>query len=68
MKPFLIVLLFYYIISKDEYENLLDENTTEEYCNSIIDNLINLIKEGYIYNDYHKNPNNLKIGQIISLK
>ena len=56
MKPFLIVLLFYYIISKDEYENLLDENATEEYCNSIIDNLINLIKEGYIYNDYHKNP------------
>ena len=56
MKHFLIILLFYFIISQDEYKKLINENATEEYCTSIIDNLINLIKEGYIYNDYHKNP------------
>ena len=57
MKYVLLILLFNLLVSQSEYETLINEIVTEEYCNYIIGNLTSLIEKGYIYNDYHKDPN-----------
>ena len=56
MKRKLFLILIALFNCANIYEELTNETVTEEYCNSVIGNMTNLIKEGYIYLDYLKAP------------
>ena len=40
----------------DEYEELISEKISEDYCNHVIGNLTSIIEEVYIYSDFIKVP------------
>jgi len=40
----------------DDYEELINEKVSEEYCNDVISNLTTVIDELYIYSDFIKAP------------
>jgi len=40
----------------DNYEELVNEKVSEEYCNNVISNLATVIDELYIYSDFIKAP------------
>ena len=44
------------LILGDEYDELIKETVTEEYCNNVISNITKLIEEGYIFSDFLKAP------------
>jgi hypothetical protein len=53
-----ILLLVFLILIKaqDDYERLITETVTEEYCNIVISNLTTALDEIYVYTDYLKGP------------
>ena len=56
MKKLLLLILFSIISGQNDYEELFNQNVTEEYCNYVIGNMTNFIKEGYVYLDFLKAP------------
>ena len=60
MKCVLLMILFLLIKGQiedyDEYEELINEKVSEEYCNDVITNLSTVIDELYIYSDFIKAP------------
>ena len=56
MKILLLALLISLISGQDDFEALISEQVSEEYCNNVIGNLTALIKEGYVYSDFLKAP------------
>ena len=56
MKILLLVLLISFISSQDDYEKIISEEVSEEYCNNVIGNLTALINEGYVFLDFLKAP------------
>jgi hypothetical protein len=44
------------IEGSDEYEKLINEKVSEQYCNDVITNLVTAIDELYIYSDFIKAP------------
>ena len=53
---YFLILLINFILGQDEYEELISETVTEQYCNEVISNLTALLNEGYIYTDFIKAP------------
>ena len=60
MKQFLFIIyiisLIYFIKAQPEYDQLINEKVTEDYCSYVIGNITELIKDGYVYNDFFKAP------------
>ena len=56
MKILLLVLLISFICGQDDYEKIISEKVSEEYCNNVIGNLTTLKIEGYLYLDFLKAP------------
>ena len=56
MKILLLALLISLISVQDDFETIISEQVSEEYCNNVIGNLTALIKEGYVYSDFLKAP------------
>ena len=56
MKILLLALLISLISCQDDFEQIISEQVSEEYCNNVIGNLTALIKEGYVYLDFLKAP------------
>ena len=54
----IIILIFSIglILGKDDYEELINEQVTEQYCNDVISNYTKLLNETYIYEDILKAP------------
>ena len=48
MKILLLALLISLISCQDDFEQIISEQVSEEYCNNVIGNLTALIKEGYV--------------------
>ena len=62
MKIFLLSLLISFISGNNDYEEIISEKVSEEYCNYVIGNMTELINEGYVYLDYLKAPKQPKPG------
>ena len=62
MSKIILILLIYLVNNQDNYEALLNEKITEEYCNEVINNIICIINDVYIYSDFHKAPIKSKYG------
>ena len=62
MKILLLAVLISFISGNDVYDELIKEKVSEEYCNYVIGNMTELIKEGYVYLDYLKAPKQPKPG------
>ena len=56
MSKILLLLLLCLIKAQDDYERLISENVTEEYCNNVISNLTAILNETYVYTDFSKGP------------
>jgi hypothetical protein len=56
MKILLLALLISLISVQDDFETIISEQVSEEYCNNVIGNMTALIKEGYVYLDFLKAP------------
>ena len=56
MKILLLALLISLASCQDDFEAIISEQVSEEYCNNVIGNLTALIKEGYVYSDFLKAP------------
>ena len=56
MKILLLALLISLISGQDDFETIISEQVSEEYCNNVIGNLTALINEGYVYSDFLKAP------------
>ena len=56
LKRLYFLLLVIDLILGDEYDELIKETVTEEYCNNVISNITKLIEEGYIFSDFLKAP------------
>ena len=56
MKLLLLMAVIFLIKGKDDYEQLINEKVTEQYCNDVISNLTSLIDKVYIYTDFIKAP------------
>ena len=56
MSKILLLLLLCVIKAQDDYERLISENVTEEYCNNVISNLTAILNETYVYTDFLKGP------------
>ena len=56
MSKILLLLLLCLIKAQDDYEKLISETVTEEYCNNVISNLTAILNEAYIYTDFLKGP------------
>ena len=53
----MLFLLFISLISSQSpYDQLINEKVSEEYCTSVIKNIIGIIEEGYVYSDFLKAP------------
>ena len=52
---FLIILIFS-VKADSEYDKLISEKVTEEYCTYVIGNITKLIEDAYVYYDFFKNP------------
>ena len=51
-----IITIFHLIIADSDYDRLINEQVTEEYCSNVIENICDLIKDGYVYHDFFKEP------------
>ena len=56
MKKILLIISLILISAEDEYEELINEKVSEEYCNYVIGNITALTQEGYVYLDFLKAP------------
>ena len=56
MKKVLLLILLVNIIMNDPYDEIINEEVSEEYCNWVIGNITSLLNEGYIYLDFLKAP------------
>ena len=56
MPIFIFALLITFLKGQDNYEELINEKVSEEYCNDVIKNLISIIDEAYVYSDFIKSP------------
>ena len=56
MKILILALLISLISDQDDFETIISEKVSEEYCNNVIGNMTALIKEGYVYSDFLKAP------------
>ena len=56
MKIVLLIVLISLINGKDDYEELINEKVSEEYCNQVINNMTSILNEGYVYLDFLKSP------------
>ena len=56
MKKIVFLLVIGLISSQSPYEDLINEKVSEEYCTSVIKNIIGIIEEGYVYSDFLKAP------------
>jgi len=52
----LIIASFHLINAESDYERLINEKVTEEYCSYVIGNISELIKDGYVFYDFFKEP------------
>ena len=56
MLKILLLVFLIPIKAQDDYERLIAETVTEEYCNIVISNLTTALDEIYVYTDYLKGP------------
>ena len=56
MPIFIFALLITFLKGQDNYEKLINEKVSEEYCNDVIKNLVSIIDEAYVYSDFIKSP------------
>jgi len=56
MKTLLLLLIIGLIAGQDDYEEIMNEMVSEEYCNNVIGNMTALINDAYIYLDFLKAP------------
>ena len=56
MKKILFLILFKMIITNENYDKLIKEKISEEYCNYVISNLTALLNDGYVFLDFLKAP------------
>ena len=50
------------------YQKMIEETVTEEYCTEVINNVIALLKEGYVYLDFYKSPIKPKANESYSIE
>ena len=60
MKKILLILfiitIFHLTNADSDYDRLINEKVTEEYCSYVIGNISELIKDGYVFYDFFKEP------------
>ena len=56
MKRILLIILLGLVIGNEEFDQLLNEKVSEEYCSDVISNLTSLLNEGYVFLDFLKAP------------
>ena len=56
MKIFILIFLIIILIKAQDYEDLLNEKVSEEFCQQVIGNLTTIIDSLYIYSDFIKAP------------
>jgi hypothetical protein len=56
MLKILLLVFLCLIKAQDDYERLITENVTEEYCDNIISNLTSALNDAYVYTDFLKGP------------
>ena len=56
MRKYLFIIILNIIVGLDIYEELIQEKVSEEYCKDVIDNIIGILKEGYVYLDFLQAP------------
>ena len=56
MKIFILIFLIIILIKGQDYEDLLNEEVSEEFCQQVIGNLTTIIDSIYIYSDFIKVP------------
>ena len=56
MNIILFILLVSLVKGQEIYEKLINEKVTEDYCNKVIDNMVSILNEGYVYLDFLKAP------------
>ena len=56
MKSFILIFLIILIKPQNNYEDLINEKVSEEFCNQVITNLTTVLNETYIYLDFIKAP------------
>ena len=57
MKILLLIFVICLITGQDDpYNQLINENVSEEYCNQVINNMTKTLDEGYVYLDFLKAP------------
>ena len=56
MKFLLFMAIIFLIKGQYDYERLINEKVTENYCNDVITNLTSIIDKVYIYSDFIKEP------------
>ena len=67
---FLIFLLSFFLFNcqSSNYQKLIEETVTEEYCTEVINNIVGLLKEGYVYLDFYKSPIKPKADESYSIE
>ena len=67
---FLIFLLSFFLFhcQSSNYQKLIEETVTEEYCTEVINNIVGLLKEGYVYLDFYKSPIKQKADESYSIE
>ena len=58
MNKFIFILLLIYLTKgqEDIYKALITEKVSEEYVQTVIDNLISIVEKVYVYSDFLKSP------------
>ena len=56
MKSFILIFLIILIKPQNNYEDLINEKVSEEFCNQVITNLTTVLNETYVYLDFIKAP------------
>ena len=56
MEKILLIILLGLIIGNEEFDQLLAEKVSEEYCSDVISNLTALLNDGYVFLDFLKAP------------
>ena len=56
MKKIFLIILLGLIFGNEEFDQLLNEKVSEEYCSDVISNLTALLNDGYIFLDFLKAP------------
>ena len=53
---FFVISIFHLTNAESDYDRLINEEVTEEYCSYVIGNISELIKDGYVFYDFFKEP------------